>query len=107
MVLNPSDYLTSQGWGGPGKGLTASSRAKPITVLQKKNNFGVGKDRDTSYPWWDDVFSTVLNKIGEPRGGVQQAGKRAENLVRLYSISLSILTLRAMLAERVIYDLKK
>ncbi|KAG0148017.1 hypothetical protein CROQUDRAFT_90759 [Cronartium quercuum f. sp. fusiforme G11] len=83
MVLNTTNYLTSQGWEGPGKGFTASSRAKPITVLQKKNNFGVGKDRDTAYPWWDDVFSNVLNKIAGPR--VNQVVKEHSDSLRLKS----------------------
>ncbi|MBW0501906.1 hypothetical protein O181_041621 [Austropuccinia psidii MF-1] len=66
MVFNPTDYLTSHGWSGPGTGLTSTSRAKPLAAIQKKNNFGIGKDRDTGFAWWDDVFAKVADKVGKP-----------------------------------------
>lgn len=62
--FSPAGYLRGLGWGGPGEGLNDSpnARAKPITVAQKKTLSGVGKDRDTAFPWWEMVFATVASK---------------------------------------------
>ncbi|CAH7685052.1 hypothetical protein PPACK8108_LOCUS19522 [Phakopsora pachyrhizi] len=65
MVLDPKEYLTSQGWKGPGSGFKKNSRSKPIISIQKRNRFGIGKDRDECNAWWDDVYSVVAKKISE------------------------------------------
>lgn len=61
-TFSPSSYLTSQGWAGNGHGLRKGSLKKPVTVAHKTNLKGIGKDRDTGYAWWDDVFSIVASK---------------------------------------------
>lgn len=65
-VFSPAGYLKGLGWKGPGEGLNDNphARAKPITVPQKKTLSGVGKDRDTAFPWWEMVFATVATKVG-------------------------------------------
>lgn len=66
MVFSPSNYLRGLGWSGPGTSLQPDNihaRVKPITVPQKKTLAGVGKDRDTAYPWWEMVFANVANKV--------------------------------------------
>ncbi|KEI37021.1 uncharacterized protein L969DRAFT_90082 [Mixia osmundae IAM 14324] len=63
MSFSPAGYLQAQGWQGAGQGLQAGSRAKPITLIKKKDQSGLGKDRDEAYPWWDDVFANVAKKI--------------------------------------------
>lgn len=62
MAFSPSTYLTSQGWSGPGNGLQKGGIKKPVTVAHKTNLKGIGKERDTGYAWWDDVFALVANK---------------------------------------------
>lgn len=32
-----------------------------MTVAQKRTLSGIGKDRDTSFNWWEDLYSTVAN----------------------------------------------
>ena len=66
MVFSPAGYLRGLGWNGPGSSLQPNNvhaRAKPITIPQKKTLSGVGKDRDTAYPWWEMVFATVATKV--------------------------------------------
>jgi nucleolar protein TMA23 len=65
--FSPTTYLTSQGWDGPGTALKKGGLKKPITVAHKTNLKGIGKERDTGYAWWDDVFSMVANK-GKDKG---------------------------------------
>ncbi|KAM0749369.1 hypothetical protein T439DRAFT_327081 [Meredithblackwellia eburnea MCA 4105] len=62
--FSPAGYLRGLGWSGPGSSLNNSptARTKPVTVAQKKTLSGVGKDRDTAFPWWEMVFSAVANK---------------------------------------------
>lgn len=61
-TFSPQTFLTNQGWEGPGSGLRKGSIKKPVTVPHKTNLKGIGKERDTGYAWWDDVFSMVANK---------------------------------------------
>lgn len=61
-AFSPQTFLTNQGWDGPGSGLRKGSIKKPVTVAHKTNLKGIGKERDTGYAWWDDVFSMVANK---------------------------------------------
>lgn len=63
-AFSPSTYLASQGWSGPGSGLRPDSRAKPVTVIKRKDLLGLGKERDSSFAWWDDVFKAVADKVG-------------------------------------------
>ena len=64
--FDSATYLRGLGWQGPGSSLnnSANGRAKPVTVVQKKTLAGIGRDRDTSFAWWDAVFSSVANKVG-------------------------------------------
>lgn len=66
MPFSPATYLTEQGWEGKGHGLRKGSIRKPLTVAHKTNLAGLGKERDTGYAWWDDVFSLVANKTKTP-----------------------------------------
>lgn len=61
-TFSPSSYLVGQGWAGPGTALKKGGLKKPVTVAHKTNLKGIGKERDTGYAWWDDVFSMVANK---------------------------------------------
>lgn len=78
--FSPAQYLRGLGWGGPGEGLNDSphARAKPVTVAQKKTLSGVGKDRDTAFPWWEMVFATVASKAasGEKVRSARSEGSR-------------------------------
>jgi len=64
--FDSATYLRGLGWNGPGSSLnnSAGGRAKPVTVAQKKTLSGVGRDRDTSFAWWDAVFTSVAKKVG-------------------------------------------
>lgn len=64
--FDSATYLRGLGWQGPGSSLnnSANGRAKPVSVVQKKSLAGIGRDRDTSFAWWDAVFSSVANKVG-------------------------------------------
>ncbi|CEQ42511.1 SPOSA6832_04342, partial [Sporobolomyces salmonicolor] len=64
--FDSATYLRGLGWSGPGSSLNNSphGRAKPVTVAQKKTLSGVGRDRDTAFPWWEMVFSSVAGKVG-------------------------------------------
>ncbi|GAA6006751.1 uncharacterized protein JCM10292_003485 [Rhodotorula paludigena] len=64
--FDSATYLRGLGWNGPGSSLnnSASGRSKPVTVAQKKTLSGVGRDRDTSFAWWDAVFTSVATKVG-------------------------------------------
>lgn len=53
MPLDGYSYLTSYGWTGKGSGLRVGAIDRPITVRQKQNFAGVGKDRDEAFPFWD------------------------------------------------------
>ncbi|GAA5857279.1 hypothetical protein JCM9279_002111 [Rhodotorula babjevae] len=63
--FDSATYLRGLGWAGPGSSLnnSAGGRAKPVTVVQKKTLSGVGRDRDTSFAWWDAVFTSVAKKV--------------------------------------------
>ncbi len=52
MPLDGHSYLVNQGWRA-GKGLREGAIAKPLTIPQKKNLAGLGKDRDEAFPFWD------------------------------------------------------
>jgi hypothetical protein len=69
MPFSPSAYLISQGWEGGSKGLRENSRSKPITVIKKSNQSGIGRDRDEAIPWWGDM-NAILEKIN-PKNQVE------------------------------------
>lgn len=86
--MDTSSYLRSQGWLGtghalnshkPGLGLEAGQRhpglAKPLTIPQKQNVFGVGKKQHDSHAdqWWARAFDDVLK-------GVNAGSARKEGL---------------------------
>jgi len=64
--FDSATYLRGLGWAGAGSSLNGdpNGRAKPVTVAQKKTLAGVGRDRDTAFPWWEMVFSSVAGKVG-------------------------------------------
>lgn len=66
VKFSPAGYLKGLGWTGEGTGLTDAphARARPVTVAHKKTLAGVGKDRDTAFPWWEAVFANVAGKVG-------------------------------------------
>ncbi|GAA5913873.1 hypothetical protein JCM6882_004382 [Rhodosporidiobolus microsporus] len=72
--FDSANYLRGLGWSGPGFSLNGSAhgRAKPITVVQKKTLAGVGRDRDTSFAWWDAIFTSVASKVGGEKKSEQQ-----------------------------------
>ncbi|GAA5820273.1 hypothetical protein JCM3770_002447 [Rhodotorula araucariae] len=77
MATNKFDsatFLRGLGWNGPGSSLnnSAAGRAKPVAVTQKKTLGGVGRDRDTSFAWWDAVFSSVASKVGQSTAPSEQ-----------------------------------
>jgi hypothetical protein len=53
MPLDGHAFLLSQGWSGTGSGLRNGAISRPITLSQKKNLAGIGKDRDEAFPFWD------------------------------------------------------
>ena len=59
MPLDGHAHLVAQGWSGKGTGLRSGAIAKPITVIQKKNLGGVGKDRDEAFPFWDQYVCNL------------------------------------------------
>ncbi|KAI7964294.1 hypothetical protein MJO29_004721 [Puccinia striiformis f. sp. tritici] len=90
MGFDPADYLTKQGWSGPGNGFTRTGRSKPITVIKKKNTFeGVGKDRDTSHPWWDDLFKSISIKLDQPKQQQQQSNNNPGSALNIHAIELA------------------
>lgn len=62
--FNPSDFLKGLGWKGEGLGREQTGRVKHVTVAKKSSLSGVGKDRDTAFPWWEMVFKNVAGKVG-------------------------------------------
>lgn len=66
MPLDGHAYLVSQGWSGKGTGLRHGAISRPVTLAQKKNLAGIGKDRDEAFPFWDHVFSAAASKIKIP-----------------------------------------
>ncbi|KAI7956511.1 hypothetical protein MJO28_003606 [Puccinia striiformis f. sp. tritici] len=90
MGFDPADYLTKQGWSGPGNGFTRTGRSKPITVIKKKNTFeGVGNDRDTSHPWWDDLFKSISIKLDQPKQQQQQSNNNPGSALNIHAIELA------------------
>ncbi|GAA5830136.1 hypothetical protein JCM11251_006890 [Rhodosporidiobolus azoricus] len=73
-TFDSANYLRGLGWSGPGSSLNGSAhgRAKPVTVIQKKTLAGVGRDRDTSFAWWDAIFTSVASKVGGEKKNEQQ-----------------------------------
>jgi len=53
MPLDGHAFLVNQGWSGTGTGLRNGSISRPISVPQKRNLAGIGKDRDEAFPFWD------------------------------------------------------
>ncbi|KAG6335561.1 hypothetical protein ID866_3524 [Astraeus odoratus] len=63
MPLDGYTYLTSYGWTGRGSGLRKGAIEKPISIPQKRNLAGVGKDRDEAFPFWDHLFTAASKAI--------------------------------------------
>lgn len=63
MPLDGYTYLTSYGWTGKGTGLRKGAIEKPVTIAQKRNLAGVGKDRDEAFPFWDHLFTAASKAI--------------------------------------------
>ncbi|KAG2338508.1 hypothetical protein BDR05DRAFT_969208 [Suillus weaverae] len=63
MPLDGHGYLTSYGWSGKGTGLRTGAIDRPLTIPQKRNLAGVGKDRDEAFPFWDHLYSAATKAI--------------------------------------------
>ncbi|KAF5366302.1 hypothetical protein D9758_005733 [Tetrapyrgos nigripes] len=63
MPLDGHSYLVSQGWSGKGTGLRQGAISRPITIAQKNNLGGLGKDRDEAFPFWDHLFTAASKAI--------------------------------------------
>ncbi|KAK7464660.1 hypothetical protein VKT23_003904 [Stygiomarasmius scandens] len=63
MPLDGHSFLVSQGWAGKGAGLRQGAITRPITVAQKNNLGGLGKDRDEAFPFWDHLFTAASKAI--------------------------------------------
>ncbi|KAI4525219.1 hypothetical protein K525DRAFT_252373 [Schizophyllum commune Loenen D] len=63
MVLDTHEYLSSQGWSGHGNGLRHGAISRPIIIAQKKNNKGLGKERDDGFQFWNHVFDAAVKTI--------------------------------------------
>ncbi|KAL1743179.1 hypothetical protein HDZ31DRAFT_65289 [Schizophyllum fasciatum] len=63
MVLDTHGYLASQGWSGHGNGLRHGSISRPVIIAQKKNNKGLGKERDDGFQFWNHVFDAAVKTI--------------------------------------------
>ncbi|KAJ2919165.1 hypothetical protein MD484_g1244, partial [Candolleomyces efflorescens] len=63
FALKTKFKTQAQGWGGKGTGLRQGAISKPITIAQKKNLAGLGKDRDEAFPFWDHLFSAAASAI--------------------------------------------
>lgn len=74
MGFSSAQYLHGLGWQGEGTGLRKGALAKPITVAQKKTLAGVGKDRDTSFAWWEMLFHSVANKSKSASASTESSG---------------------------------
>merc|ERR1712230_97565 len=74
MGFSSAQYLHGLGWRGEGTGLRKGALAKPITVAQKKTLAGVGKDRDTSFAWWEMLFHSVANKSKSASASTESSG---------------------------------
>ncbi|THV03815.1 hypothetical protein K435DRAFT_774688 [Dendrothele bispora CBS 962.96] len=63
MPIDGHSFLVSQGWSGKGTGLRQGAITRPITIVQKNNLGGLGKDRDEAFPFWDHVFTSASKAI--------------------------------------------
>ncbi|KAF8501060.1 hypothetical protein F5888DRAFT_1632849 [Russula emetica] len=63
MPLDGHAFLLSQGWSGSGSGLRKGAISRPVTVTQKKNLAGIGKDRDEAFPFWDHLYTVAASAI--------------------------------------------
>ncbi|KAF8272199.1 hypothetical protein EI94DRAFT_1796338 [Lactarius quietus] len=63
MPLDGHAFLVNQGWSGAGNGLRKGSISRPISIPQKRNLAGIGKDRDEAFPFWDHLFTVAASAI--------------------------------------------
>ena len=53
MTIDSHSYLVSRGWKGKGTALKEGGLSRPIVQAQKKDQKGLGKNRDESFQFWD------------------------------------------------------
>lgn len=66
MPLNSTTYLEAHGWEGKGvplDGKNGRGLKKPLSVPQKRNVKGLGKERDRAVEWWDCLFEASAKSI--------------------------------------------
>ncbi|KAI9465577.1 hypothetical protein BJY52DRAFT_1113439 [Lactarius psammicola] len=63
MPLDGHAFLVNQGWSGAGTGLRNGSISRPVSIPQKRNLAGIGKDRDEAFPFWDHLFTAAASAI--------------------------------------------
>ncbi|KAI0304486.1 hypothetical protein B0F90DRAFT_1625867 [Multifurca ochricompacta] len=63
MPLDGHAFLINQGWSGTGTGLRTGAISRPITIPQKRNLNGIGRDRDEAFPFWDHLFTVAASAI--------------------------------------------
>ncbi|KAI4166017.1 MAG: hypothetical protein LQ342_000448 [Letrouitia transgressa] len=65
--MNTADYLTRHGWLGDGHTLHPSGRGikKPLSVSQKTNTFGLGKNPHDAISnlWWEKAYEKTLKNL--------------------------------------------
>lgn len=86
MPLDGYTYLTSYGWTGKGTGLRKGAIERPVTIAQKRNLAGVGKDRDEAFPFWDHLFTAaskaITIKVGSDDDDDDEENDNVEDLPR-------------------------
>ncbi|KAI4216607.1 MAG: hypothetical protein LQ351_001096 [Letrouitia transgressa] len=82
--MKTSDYLTRYGWLGDGHTLHPSGRGikKPLSISQKDNTFGLGKDphEAISNLWWEKAYEETLKNINiNPNSNSAGSNDKEEN----------------------------
>jgi len=62
MPFDGNNFLRAQGWAGKGKGLRDGAISGPISIPQKRNLSGLGKDREEDFPFWDQYVLLCTNE---------------------------------------------
>jgi hypothetical protein len=66
MPLNATTYLEEHGWEGKGVALDGKQGRglkKPLALPMKRNQRGLGKDRDRATEWWDCLFEVRADAV--------------------------------------------
>ncbi|CAG8529019.1 3218_t:CDS:2 [Paraglomus brasilianum] len=75
--------LKKYGWSrGKGLGKNLEGRSKAITVKQKKDSAGLGLGSyDWSFPWWEHLYNSTLQNIGDIATNDKEKNKVAKPVV--------------------------